>query len=209
MIISPVFDPELVILGAGDFPKHPIPVNIMRHAPRLVCCDGSAVEYINNTKKRPWKIVGDGDSLSDELKSEYSDIFVHISEQDDNDQTKALSFARSHGFKKIAILGATGKREDHTLGNISLLADYFESGIDVRMYTDHGVFITCQGDNSFDFPVASAVSVFSFGATNISSQGLQYQLYDIKKLWQGTLNKIAESPFYIKAQGTYLVFVQY
>lgn len=42
----------------------------------------------------------------------------------------------------------TGKREDHTLGNISLLLYYLQEGIDVRAYTDYGVFIrfAAQGD---------------------------------------------------------------
>lgn len=56
-----------------------------------------------------------------------------------------MRYARGEGFRRIDILGATGKREDHTLGNISLLFDYMRQGLDVTMQTDYGSFTPCHG----------------------------------------------------------------
>ena len=46
-------------------------------------------------------------------------------------------------------MGATGKQEDHTLGNISLLIDYMKAGAQVTMLTDHGMFIPASGAELF------------------------------------------------------------
>ena len=204
-----MFSPDIVILCAGDYPDNTIPLSILDNAQRIVCCDSAAEVYIERTGRKPWKIIGDCDSLSPEVQKKYEEILIHVSEQENNDLTKAVLYSQSQGFKHIAILGATGKREDHTLGNISLLMDYQEMGLDVRMFTDNGVFIPCSGITTFEYPVNTKVSVFNFGATEMSSEGLEYPLYDLKKLWQGTLNRVVTSPFTIKAQGNYLVFINY
>jgi len=203
------FQPEVVILGAGDFPQNSIPHNMMIQATHLQCCDGAAASYIRRYRVKPWRIIGDCDSLPDALKEKCHDIVRQIDEQEDNDQTKNVRYAAGHGFKRIAIIGATGKREDHTLGNISLLIDYLEMGLDVRMYTNHGVFIPCKGDCEVQFKQGGAVSIFNFGCTELASVGLQYQLYPTTKLWQGTLNKCLGKTFKIKANGKYLLFLNY
>jgi len=203
------FQPEVVILGAGDFPQNSIPRNMLSKAKRVQCCDGAAASYMWHYHEKPWRIVGDGDSLPDEIKKKNQDIVRQIDEQDDNDQTKNVRYAAGHGYKRIAILGATGKREDHTLGNISLLIDYMEMGLEVRMYTDHGVFIPCNGSCEVSFKAGGAVSVFNFGCTEFSCEGLQYSLYPTTRLWQGTLNKCLGDTFSITANGPYLLFLNY
>ena len=124
-------EPEAVILANGDYPTHPIPLQILAYAPYIICCDGGANAYIDRGNV-PDVIIGDGDSLSEENRRKYSHILHYISDQETNDQTKAVNFLLSQGKKNIAIVGATGKREDHTLGNISLLIDYMRTGAHVR-----------------------------------------------------------------------------
>ena len=48
-------------------------------------------------------------------------MIVHVTEQETNDLNKAFRYCLANGWTDIVILGATGKREDHTLGNIGLL----------------------------------------------------------------------------------------
>ena len=74
----------------------------------------------------PHAIIGDGDSLPQAFKEQYKDILHVVEEQEDNDLTKATLHCGSLGFKRILYVGATGKREDHTLGNISLMMRYFK-----------------------------------------------------------------------------------
>ena len=82
-----------VILAAGDFPTHVLPLHILRTAENLIVCDG-ALEDLLEYDIEPTAVVGDGDSLSEELKQRYAHIYHPISEQEFNDLTKATLFAR-------------------------------------------------------------------------------------------------------------------
>lgn len=203
------YHPDAVVLAAGDFPRHPFPHALLEGAERIVCCDGAAAEFVERMGRMPWRIVGDGDSLSAESKMHFADVLTLVPEQETNDLTKATLFLQRHGVESIAYLGATGKREDHSLGNISLLAEYLRSGLDVRMYTDYGVFIPCHDDGCFEAPCGTKVSIFSFGARHLHSEGLKYPLHDLANWWQGTLNEVESTPFSVKAEGDYLVFCNY
>lgn len=118
---------DAVVLANGEYPASPLPLKILAEAPYVVCCDGGADEYIRRGHT-PDVIIGDGDSLSDENRRKFGHILHRISDQETNDQTKAVNFLLAKGKRRIAIIGATGKREDHTLGNISLLIDYLRAG---------------------------------------------------------------------------------
>ena len=199
---------EAVILAGGDYPTAQTPLAILSSAPYVVCCDGATNEYIARGN-RPDAIVGDGDSLCADVVAQFSDI-LHINpDQETNDQTKAVRFLQSRGITRIAIVGATGKREDHTLGNISLLAEYQRAGLNVRIYTDYGVFMACSGDCRVVCQKNQAVSIFNLTARNLSAEGLQYPIYDFTQLWQGTLNRTTADEFSISAEGEYLLFVAY
>lgn len=207
MITITDFQPEAVVLGAGDYPRHPLPHAFLAH-PRLVCCDGAANAFLS-TGQVPWRIVGDGDSLAEAYRRQYASIVRRFADQETNDQTKAVTYLHARGIRRIAIVAATGRREDHTLGNISLLADYLHAGVEARIYTDHGVFIPLQEDADFRCPAGTQVSIFNFSATGLRGKGLRYPLSDFTNWWQGTLNETTGDTFTIRAQGTYLVFINY
>ena len=199
---------EAVILANGDYPSHQLPLHILHNAKYVVCCDGGADTYIEKGYV-PDAIVGDGDSLSVENIERFSNIIHCVPDQETNDQTKAINFLISKGYKTIAIVGATGKREDHTIGNISLLSDYKRMGIEVRCYTDYGFFIPCKDEISMQTVEGRQLSIFNVKATEFSSQGLKYPIYDFTSLWQGTLNRCNSNHFSIKAKGEFLLFLAY
>lgn len=199
---------EAVILANGEYPTADTPLHILHHTPYVVCCDGSADRYIE-LGNRPDVIIGDGDSLSEENRTRYADIIIYNPDQETNDQTKAVEYLADRGIKDIAIVGATGKCEDHTIGNIALLVEYMRMGVNVRSYTDYGVFIPCRGDNTFECHAGQKVSIFNISAKNLSCKGLEYPIYDFTAWWQGTLNRCTGSEFTIHAEGEYIVFINY
>lgn len=199
---------DAVILANGDYPQAVMPLKMLREAPFVACCDGGANEYISRGFK-PNVIIGDGDSLSADNKELFADIINKVPDQETNDQTKAVCFLLEQGIKNIAIVGATGKREDHTLGNISLLIEYMRMGADIRSYTDYGVFIPCKDNCTFDSFPGQKISIFNISAHSMKSIGLEYPIYDFTALWQGTLNKSISNQFTIEATGEYIVFVMY
>ncbi|MDR2887057.1 MAG: thiamine diphosphokinase [Bacteroidales bacterium] len=179
-----------VILADGIFPTHSIPLNYIRNADRIICCDGS-VQKLIDFGLEPYAIAGDIDSLSIELARRYADRIFRNTEQETNDLTKAVSWCIGRGFNNIVIAGATGKREDHTIGNISLLAEYCRHA-NVIMATDTGIFKTYYNSFSAETFPGQQVSILSIGNdTEITSAGLKYPLNSTKltNWWMGTLNE--------------------
>ena len=199
---------DAVILANGDYPTNPIPLQVLAEAPFVVCCDGAANEHIARGFT-PDVIIGDGDSLSNDTKAKYNDIIRINPDQETNDQTKAVEYLASKGYRDIAIVAATGRREDHTLGNISLLIEYLRKGLNVRIYTDYGMMVACNGNQTFSCPKGSAVSIFGFGTEGMTGEGLAYPIRDFSSWWQGTLNKTTADQFSITCQGEYIVFINY
>ncbi|MBR5852093.1 MAG: thiamine diphosphokinase [Bacteroidaceae bacterium] len=199
---------DAVIVAGGEFPTAKQPLQVLKDAPFVVCCDGAADRYIA-TGCVPDAIVGDGDSISAENRKKFAHLLHIISEQESNDQTKAVRHLMERGMRRIAIVGATGKREDHTIGNISLLIEYARTGCDVRSFTDHGVFIPCNGTTTHKCRKGQQVSIFSITARDLSAEGLLYPIYDFNNWWQGTLNECTGEEFTISANGEYLLFMNY
>ena len=199
---------DAVIVAGGEFPTASQPLEVLQSAPYVVCCDGAADSYIA-TGRVPDAIVGDGDSISAANREKYAHLLHVISEQETNDQTKSVRFLQEKGKNSIAIIGATGKREDHTIGNISLLIEYARAGCNVRSFTDHGVFIPCNGTTTHKCRKGQQVSIFSITAKELSAEGLLYPIYDFDNWWQGTLNECTGDEFTINAKGEYLLFINY
>lgn len=192
---------DAVIIANGDFPVHAIPLEILHTTPHQVCCDG-AIRYVPQAEA----VVGDGDSIP----QEYRHLLIQIDEQDDNDLTKATRYCLQQGWHRIAYLGCTGKREDHTIGNTSLLMRYFRD-MDIRgtMFTDQGFFTPAYGNQVFASKKGQQVSIFNFGCHQLTSEGLRWNSYAYDEWWQGTLNEALGNQFSFSADGYYLVFQTY
>jgi thiamine pyrophosphokinase len=198
---------DAVIVANGQFPSHTIPLDILKNASHIVCCDG-AITHLSPLLPQLSSliIIGDGDSVP----AEYRDRLIQIDEQDDNDQTKATRYCVEKGWKHIAYLGSTGLREDHTLGNISLLMRYYrELGVEGRMFTDHGFFTPAFGNRTFQCMKGQQVSIFNFGCHQLTSEGLRWSTFDFDEWWQGTLNEALSNTFTLHADNYYLVYQTY
>ncbi|MDR0989165.1 MAG: thiamine diphosphokinase [Prevotellaceae bacterium] len=201
-------EPFALVVANGDYPTHPAALDAMRRAAYTVCCDGGADAYLADGRL-PDAIVGDGDSLSAANRIKYAALLHCFPDQETNDQTKAVRFLQQQGHRRIVIVGATGKREDHTLGNISLLLEYMHQGVRVEMLTDYGRFIPCCNTATFATCAGQQVSLFNFGARGLRAQGLRYPLRDFTSWWQGTLNEALGTELTVHAQGDYLLFLEH
>lgn len=207
--ITKEFMPEAVILGDGDFPSSEIPLNMLKNAGYLCCCDGAAVRCIERGIM-PDAIVGDGDSMSEDFKKKYNGIIHTVSEQEDNDQTKATRHCVAKGLRNIAYIGATGKREDHTIGNISLILRYMNE-LNVRpvMFTDYGYFIPASGPCAFRTFPRQQVSIFNISCNRIDGHGLKWDTYPYRSWWQGTLNEATGNRVEFHTDGEIIVYLTY
>ena len=195
-----------IIIANGQFPTHEMSLSFLQKADFIVCCDGAANDFIAQGGK-PDAIVGDCDSISDENRNRFATIIVENNCPNCNDLTKAVAFCVEQGRTNIVILGGTGKREDHTLGNISLLAEYIEIA-EVKMITNYGIFTPINADASFDSFAGQQVSIFSIDSEAVTSHNLKYPLHNVvlSNWWQGTLNESCGDFFSIKSGGRVVVF---
>jgi thiamine pyrophosphokinase len=202
---------DTVILANGSFPVHPAPLELLRTAKRIICCDGAAQNLLN-AGLEPDFIIGDLDSVSEEIKRRFASVLIFQSEQETNDLTKAVQFCIENKWIEITILGATGKREDHTLGNLSLLTDYAEKA-NVQMLTDYGVFTPLLKTSTLESYCGEQISIFSLHPdTVLTFHNLLYSVKNRKltSWWQGTLNEAESDCFTIDFdKGKILIFREY
>jgi len=203
--------PETAIIANGKFPDHPLPLGYLLRAKRIICCDGAADSLIDFGLE-PFAIVGDCDSVNKKIAEKYQDRLFRDDDQETNDLTKAVKWCSGRGYENIVILGATGKREDHTLGNISLLIEY-AGYITIKMVTDAGIFIPVLESTEIEVQKRQQISLFSIDPeTEITSAGLKYKL-DNKKLtnwWTATLNEADGKSFTLEfKKGRVIVYLKF
>ena len=204
-----LFSAKTIILANGQFPTHATPLAALHAAARIVCCDG-AVDKLAEAGLTPAWVVGDLDSLSDASRVQYGQKLVCVREQETNDLTKAFRFCLSHGWKDLVILGATGLREDHTLGNLSLLVD-FACEAKVLLLTDAGWFTPLTVSAQLPSCAGQQVSVFSFDpVTAVHAEGLKYPLDGLRlaRWWQAALNEACGDAFSLAFKGGPLLVFQ-
>ncbi|MBQ2966259.1 MAG: thiamine diphosphokinase [Bacteroidales bacterium] len=199
----------VVIIGDGRFPKTEYPRYLIRNADFIICCDGALSKFIRNSesifgeRRLPDIVIGDMDSLSPALKKRHSDIIVRIEEQEHNDQTKAFRWAMEnlHGISQIYILGATGEREDHTIGNMSLLMEYARTydlekmDINVEMVSDHATIFAVTDTFEMECGEGRRISIFTpDNSLRIKSTGLEWPTDDVvfDNWWKATLNRASQ-----------------
>ncbi len=191
---------NIVILCNGAFPTEPYPLYLLDSADAVVCCDGALERFLDrySGERLPAAVIGDMDSLPPPLQEQYASLIVKVEEQDDNDQTKAMRhvLATWPEATDITILGATGLREDHTIGNLGLLMEYtrlFALG-DRRIsaVSDYGTAFAIT--DSCDLHLGEGRRFSFFSADNslrVSSEGLEWPLDGVvfDAWWKATLNR--------------------
>lgn len=210
---------QVVILAAGDFPTHPAPLQVLREADFVVCCDSAYCQFasFNEHHSLPFIVIGDGDSLSEDDKLRLGPRWIAVEEQDYNDLHKAISWAvERFSVEKVryTILGATGRREDHTLGNISYLVTFAEEypKADIRMLTDYGCFEAMTGRRTYGSFPRQQVSIFCMDPdVPVSADGLFWPVREMKihRWWQATLNSALGNSFTIETEGWVVLFRTY
>ena len=200
---------SIVILCDGVFPKTEYPRYLMRMADFIICCDGSLVKFLRNSKaifgeeRLPDLVIGDMDTLSQKMQTKYAHIITKEEEQEHNDLTKAVRWAINNlqDIENIYILGATGGRPEHTVGNAGLLMEYTRMfdldsmGITMESISDYGTMFAVTDTVSLDCGEGRQISIFSPDNTlKICSEGLEWPTDDVvfDNWWKATLNRASQ-----------------
>ena len=178
----------------------------------MVCCDGALEKYLRNMnsvfgrERMPDIVIGDMDSLKPSVRKRYSGILIKEEEQEHNDQTKAVRYIIGHiaDVSDIYILGGTGGREDHTIGNLSLLMEYtrmFENCPRIEMVSDHSTAFAITDSIDIHCGEGRSFSLFSpDNSLTVRSAGLQWKTDEVvfDNWWKATLNRATEDTVHLE-----------
>ena len=124
----------------------------------------------------PHIVVGDMDSFKKPDAVNFD--IIHDPGQETNDLEKALSLALQKDVETCTVLGAFGKRMDHSLKNLSVLKQ-FNPAFRKLLYKDEllEAFIV-KNEYKTVLPVGSIVSLFPLSGEvkGITTKGLKYSL---------------------------------
>ncbi|MDR1758531.1 MAG: thiamine diphosphokinase [Bacteroidales bacterium] len=199
-----------VIIANGEPPVHAEALQRLRSAQILVCCDG-AIAILDKLGLMPSVVVGDMDSITPGVATRFGHCLQMDTNPNYNDLTKALRYCLSRDLREVTILGATGLREDHTLGNIGVMLQYAkEYKMKLEMLTNHGIFTPAFQSITLPSFQGQQVSVFSITShTLLSYKGLKYPVLSRTfHYWsEGCLNEALSDEFSVLFEdGEVLIF---
>ena len=190
----------ILVLANGAYPTNKIPLSLIHKAGSIVCIDGAVNSLIHNNLT-PDLIIGDLDSIKTNLKNTYQHIIIEKKNQNDNDFRKCLSWLYKNNYRKFDIVGAIGKREDHSIANIFSILE-INLNLESRIITDYGIFQIITNQKEISSFKGQQVSLFTLSSnTKITTKNLKYELNSksFQKLYAGTLNESISNVFYIKS----------
>lgn len=117
---------------------------IKKHPCELIIAVDSGLKFFYEQGLIPDYIVGDFDSVKPEILHYFQSleqkkpvILQFQPEKDETDTELAMRTAIEKGSKMIHLLGATGSRVDHMMGNVHLLGAAMKQGVECWMVDKH------------------------------------------------------------------------
>jgi len=171
-----------VIIGSGEINDYSFCREIISEADRVICADGGT-RHAFNMGLTPDIIIGDMDSTDSRHIEHYSKTGVEIikypRDKDKTDIHICIEYALPFS-KEITLLGATGKRIDHMLGNISLLKLGAEKGVNISIADRNNRIFLIKDNITIRGGIGNIFSLIPFTekVTGICTEGAYYELSD-------------------------------
>jgi len=169
-----------VIFAAGDWCEPAVIERFVSPSTQIIACDGALNRCLDRDLE-PTIVIGDLDSVTSEVLSAFRAAGGRVIErenQDHNDLSKALSYARENGAESCIVFGATGGDEQHTWANLLTCAASLMEVICVgpeQIYR----FLTPLNDYSIELGAGVLFSLFALPkADGIRLAGTTFTLED-------------------------------
>lgn len=174
----------------------------------LIMCTDGAYNYIKPFIK-PDIISGDFDSI----QSFPSNVeLIQTPDQNYTDFEKALKIIQQKGGTSVHIYGASGKEQDHFLGNLSV-AIKFEKDLSLIFFDDYHYYFATSKPIVFRTVVGKIISLYPYPiAENVTTKGLKYPLSEETLHLNdriSTRNEAIDTSVEIYfTQGTLIIFIE-
>ena len=186
---------------------------------RLVAAD-SGMNFLYRNQIMPDVIAGDFDSVSKEAYeyfAETEDIeMIRLNPmKDDTDTEFVIREAIRRGATEITVLGATGTRLDHVLGNVHLLGIGFSHDVAITLVDAHNRIRMVKDelviDRASQFGQFVSILPFTGEAKGVTLKGFKYPLENaiIESFCSlGISNEIVEEQAIIRVKDGILLVVE-
>jgi len=209
--------PALLVVN-GELPGMKLLANLIERCQFVLCTDGAAIEMMA-LDLHPDLIIGDLDSIDHRTTTFYqanSEIIANTC-QYSTDLEKAFKLLESRRFSDVIVTGLGGKRIDHGITNIHMLASLSER-FNIEVVDDFGsgpIISANESDNGALFEAeldpGTIVSLIPLQRVkNVSTTGLLYPLLNEDLGWgerSGQSNQAVENKVSVSwTEGRMLIY---
>ena len=201
----------------GEFEGSKKILDILSEAELIVAVDGG-LNHLTKLGITPHIIIGDLDSIDRDKLVNFEEIGVEIrkfpEKKDQTDLELALQYVVESGFEKIYLLGATGGRIDHFLGNLYICSNPNFADKDIKLLSKNSELFICNHIQQIHGQSGDLISLIPISdvVKGIKTQGLEYPLEneDLNR-WEarGISNLLVEETAKIHFESGVLLCVHY
>lgn len=211
---------KYLIVTGGEIPDEFATRVVMTGGFEVILAADAGMEFLYRMKIMPDIIVGDFDSADPEIldyfrAQEQIDICALPTVKNDTDTEFAIREAIRRGAKEITILGGTGTRIDHVLGNIALLGIGLEPGVKIELLDPYNRVRMIDGPITLrraeQYGRYLSLIPFSDTVTGVTVTGVKYPLTDAAMGGFNSLgvsNEIVEEEAHISLTSGQLLLVE-
>lgn len=174
---------KTIIVSGGTPPTYELLKEEVNNNSHLICADSGA-NCLYEYNIVPDLIVGDLDSINKDVLEYFKDKHVKIAEyppeKDYTDTEIAIEIAIKSGAKEIVLLGSTGSRIDHMLGNLGLLLRCLRQGVPAIIRDECNTIMICDKSLTIKGVKGQTFSLQAYynNLYNLTITGAKYPLKD-------------------------------
>ena len=171
---------KAVIVVNGNLSKVPKLKKFLHETDLLICADGAA-EHVYKQDIIPHVIIGDLDSIPNNIKKFYESkdvLFQTFSQEKDFTDTElAITYALDHGSEELLICGLLGDRVDHILSNVFYLSKIAQK-VPCTIIEGCSNLYFSYNNISIEGKIGDEISLIPFqdDCKGITTEGLYYPL---------------------------------
>jgi len=176
---------KIVVISGGSIVDEFAKNWIEAYQPDYIIVADSGMEFMKRVSLVPDMIIGDFDSVHPETLAYFKgQQEISLKElnpvKDDTDTEFAIRQAIALGAKEITVLGATGTRLDHVLGNVALLGIGLKEQVMIQLVDSHNRIrmidkpMKLTKENQFGAFVS--LLPYSGKVKNVTLKGFKYSL---------------------------------
>lgn len=170
-------EPALIIAN-GESCSSELTGQLLEWNPFVVVLDRAILRVID-LKIKVDLLIGDFDrglAIKEIMEHHFPVEIIHDEDQESTDLEKALKLLIRRGYPSVNIIWATGRRADHTIGNLTDISKYSDQ-INIVMYDDYSRIIVLPKSFEKWYTKGTPVSLIPIGTVKgIKTKGLKYEL---------------------------------